>query len=299
MAKDPEIGAVVELLRSMQPKPDAPPISLEVRRQGFDAFGLSIPLPDGCRVAEITVAGRRADRIDPQGCDTSRALLYLHGGAYILGSHHSHRHLASRIAEAAGIACISLDYRLAPEHPYPAAVEDAVAAYRWMLDQGWAAEHIAISGDSAGGGLTLATVQALKAEGLPMPGCIFPISPWSDLTLSGASYETVAERDPMISRVGGADSAPQYAGAADRREPGVSPVFGDFAGFPPMLIHVGADEVLLSDSLMVAEKAALAGVEVRLEVWPEMIHVWHAFHQYLSAARRATSEAGQWIRAHL
>lgn len=172
-------------------------------------------------------------------------------------------------------------------------------AYRDLLAQGVWPERTIIAGDSAGGGLTLATALKLKAEGLPQPAGLFVISPWADLTQSHSTYETKAADDPMISRERGNDSARSYHGDADPRDPLVSPVFGDLAGLAPLLIQVGSEETLLGDSLTLAERAGHARVEVRLEVWPEMIHVWHAFAEQLSAARRAIAAAGAWMDGKL
>ena len=218
-----------------------------------------------------------------------RRILYLHGGAYVAGSPKSHRPLVARLAQAARAVAISADYRLGPEHRFPAAVEDAVAVYRWMLDQGAEPEHTIIAGDSAGGGLTLAAALSLKDQGLPQPAGLFVISPWADLTQSHWTYDSKADDDPMISRERLIEAAADYLGGGDARDALASPVFGDFADLAPLLIQVGSEETLLGDSLMLAERAGHARVEVRLEVWPEMIHVWHAWGGQLSAPRAARS----------
>ncbi|HEY3951483.1 alpha/beta hydrolase [Phenylobacterium sp.] len=297
--KDPEIAGVRALLASRQPAPGAPQPSIAERRAAMDAFGEMGSLPPGCLHEPTTLGGVKAERVAPTNAIEGRRILYLHGGAYVGGSPRSHRPLVARLAEAARSAAVSLDYRLAPEHPFPAAVDDAVEAYRDLLAQGVWPERTIIAGDSAGGGLTLATALKLKDEGLPQPAGLFVISPWADLTHSHATYKTKAGDDPMITRERLVEAAGQYHAATSPKNPLVSPVFGGFEGVAPMLIQVGSEETLLGDSLLLAERAGHARVEVRLEVWPEMIHVWHAFGGQLSAARRAIAAAGAWMDARL
>lgn len=297
--KDPEIAGVRALLTSYRPEPGASPATIAQRRAAMDAFGEMGSLPPGCLHEPITVGAVKAERVVPTNAVEGRRILYLHGGAYQGGSPRSHRPLVARLAQAARSSAVALDYRLAPEHPFPAAVDDVVEAYRDLLGQGVWPERMVIAGDSAGGGLTVAAALKIKAEGLPQPAGLFVISPWADLTQSHSTYDTKAADDPMISREAGNDSARAYHGHADPRDPLVSPAFGDFADLAPMLIQVGSEETLLGDSLMLAERAGHARVEVRLEVWPEMIHVWHAFAEQLSAARRAIAAAGAWMDARL
>lgn len=297
--RDPDIGQVRQLLGGLVVPPGAPKPPIEQQRAEYDGFGASIPLPEGCEAEVITAGGVPAQRLTPRGADKGKALLYLHGGGYVIGSAISHAHMVARLAEAAGVVAINLDYRLAPEHLFPAAVEDAVAAYGWMLDQGWPASRIVIAGDSAGGGLTLATAVALKAKGLPQPAGLYPISPWADLSQSGGAYQTKGETDPIVNLPSLTEMSGFYRGDASASDPLVSPLFADLSGLAPILIHVGSEEVLLTDATGLAERAALAGVAVRLEVWPEMIHVWPFFHAMLVAGRRAIDEAGAWIRGQV
>lgn len=252
-------------------------------------------LPAGCYHEPVTLGGVKGERVVPQGAVAGRAILYLHGGAYTAGSPRSHRPMVARIAEAARSIAVAPDYRLGPEHRFPAAVEDATAVYRAMLAGGTEPGQLIVAGDSAGGGLALALVLALKAEGLPQPAGVFVISPWADLTQSGASYASKAETDPMISKAGLDQNALMYMGGLDPRDPLASPVFGDFEGVAPVLIQTGSEETLLSDSITMADVLAHARVEVRLEVWPEMIHVFHAWGGGLQAARRAIRLAGAWM----
>jgi acetyl esterase/lipase len=223
-------------------------------------------------------------------------VLYLHGGGYCLGSLASHRALVARLSAEAKARVLSVDYRLAPEHPYPAAVDDAVAAYRWLLSEGVAADRIAIAGDSAGGGLTLATLLALKDAGDALPAAAVPLSPWTDLEGTGESVRTRAAVDLMIQADRLKESADLYANGVDLREPRLSPLHGDYTGLPPLLIQVGDAEVLLDDATRVAAIATGAGVDVTLEVWDEMPHVFQAFIGILPEADKAVARIGEWVR---
>ncbi|WP_349828872.1 alpha/beta hydrolase [Brevibacterium litoralis] len=225
-------------------------------------------------------------------------LLYLHGGGYTLGSPTAYAQLAAGLARSAGTACFSVDYRLAPEAPYPAGIDDAVAAYRGLLAE-HAPESILVGGDSAGGGLTLALLLTLLHEGLPMPAGAVLLSPWTDLTFTGASMRTKAEDDPTLTEEGLRVAAAHYAGDTPPNGPRISPVFADLTGLPPLLIEVGEAEILLSDSTRVAANAAEAAVDVTLHAWPGMIHDWPAFSFALSEGREAIAEVGTWARARL
>jgi monoterpene epsilon-lactone hydrolase len=192
-----------------------------------------------------------------------------------------------------------LDYRLAPEHPYPAAVEDAVQAYRWLLAGGVDAAAIAIAGDSAGGGLTISTLLALRDEGLPQPGAAVAISPWTDLTLQAASIEALAERDPIVRASDLTRYRDWYLGGADPRHPGASPAHADLTGLPPLLVHVGEAEVLLDDAVILTENGRRDGVDVTLETWPEMVHVWHVFAGRVPESTAAVDRIGAFLQQRL
>jgi acetyl esterase/lipase len=295
--KDPEIAGIRELLASRRPPAGAPVPSLEERRQGMEFLGKMAALPQGSSVESGQVGGRPAEWHRPASEVEGRTILYLHGGGYALGSPLSHRGLVSWLASAAGSSAVAQDYRLAPENPFPAAVDDALAAYRELLGKTEPGK-ICIAGDSAGGGLALATLLAARQAGLAQPGCAFVISPWTDLAQSGRAYREVAT-DPMISKAGLDEMSAAYLGGADAKTPLASPAYADYAGLAPILIHVGSEEQLLSDSFAVAEAAAFAGVHVSLEVWPEMIHVWHVFAAQLTAGRKAIDSAGRWIAERL
>ena len=295
--RDPEIAGVRAILAGRQPDPGAPRPSFAERRAAMDANGEMGALPRGCFHEPATFGGVKCERVVPEGAAPGRVMLYLHGGAYTAGSPRSHRPMVARIAEAARTVAVAADYRLGPEHRFPAAVEDAVAVYRALVEGGREPGQMVVAGDSAGGGLAMALALALKAEGLPQPAGYFVISPWADLTQSGASYGAKAEVDPMISKAGLDDNAIAYLGGLDARDPLASPVFGDFDGVAPVLIQTGSEEALLSDSITLADVLAHARVDVRLEVWPEMIHVFHAWGGALQAARRAIRIAGAWMDA--
>jgi acetyl esterase/lipase len=297
--KDPEIAGVRALLAGFATPAGSPEPTFEMRRSGMDAFGDMSPLPAGVTKQDVDIDGVPAERLTPADTVKGRALLYLHGGGYCIGSPKSHRAMAARFADQSKSTTLVPHYRLAPEAPFPAAVDDALKAYRSLLDEGFQPHHIAVAGDSAGGGLTLAMTLAARDAGLPLPGCLFLISPWADLGHHGPSYAAMEWVDPMITVAGIKQYALHYGAGADLNHPYISPARADLTGFPPMLIHVGQAEVLLSDSITLAQTAGMAGVQVRLEVWPEMIHVWHAFHDMLGAARDATTQASKWIAEQL
>jgi acetyl esterase/lipase len=294
--RDPEIGAVRAFYASMQPPEGAPAPTWAERRAAMDGFGEIGSLPEGTLVVPVDIDGMAAEGLVPQGYDESRQILYLHGGGYVIGSPKSHRPMCARLALEAGCPVLVPDYRMGPENPFPAAVEDGVKAWKHLLDAGIDPARMVIAGDSAGGGLTLAVALALRDEGLPQPAGLFCISPWADLRQVGKAYETVPHLDPMISVQGLDQFAEAYLAGADPGHPHASPALGDFTGIAPILIHVSGAEVLMSDSIAVTEAAGLAGVPVRLEIWPEMLHVWHAWSGQLTAGRKALAGAGTWIR---
>lgn len=276
-------------------------LSLEDRRKIMDGNAEQFPVPAGVAIRRADLGGLGAEWAIPDGltdeAGAGNTLLYFHGGGYVVGSTISHRHIVSRIALAAKARVLSVDYALAPENPFPAAVKDAVKAYRWLLDQGQKPEQIALAGDSAGGGLAAATLLAAREEGLPLPAGAALISPWSDLTCATGSYETRAQADPMITPEGIRELANIYLTGADPRDPLASPNFGNLAGLPPLLIQVGDDEVLLDDSRNLAARAREAGVDVDLEVAPDMFHVWHAFYQMFTPGEEAIERMGSWLAA--
>lgn len=258
-----------------------------------------LPTAPDVRCEAVVAGGVPGEWIVPPGAEESRVLLYLHGGGYVIGSVNTHRDMVSRIARAAQARALAIDYRLAPEHPFPAAVEDATAAYRWLLASGMPAERIVIAGDSAGGGLTLATLLALRDAGDLLPAAAVCISPWTDLAVTGESMDTKADVDPMIRKAEAIEGAKLYLAGADPKTPLASPLYADLSGLPHLLIQVGTHETLQDDSVRLAERARAAGVDVTLEQWEEMIHVWHFFAFILPEAQQAIDRIGQFVREHV
>ena len=277
--------------------PPSDSLTTAERRAQYERAEKAFPTPSDVKVERVNAPVTPAEWLRPPSAELGRVVLYLHGGGYVIGSPRSHRHLAAAIAGASGASALLLDYRLAPEHPFPAAVEDATAAYRWLLDQAIAPERIVIAGDSAGGGLTVATLLALREARVPLPAGGVCISPWVDLTCSGASYRTMAEADPIVRRAGVEEMALAYLGATSPRTPLASPLFADLRGLPPLLIHVGRDEVLLDDAVQLAERARAAGVDATLDIYERMIHVWHWFLPMLDEAQTAVEAIGRFVRA--
>jgi monoterpene epsilon-lactone hydrolase len=297
---DPAFAPILESIASMPPPPPgSDPVA--AARAGTDAMFVH-PSPPEVDVVDRTIPGPGGDipvRVyTPVDAATpTGVLVYFHGGGFVAGSIASHDGTVRELAAQAGCIAVSVDYRLAPEHPYPAAIDDCVAAYRALVTTN-GPETIAIAGDSAGGGATLATLVRLRDEGIPLPACAYVISPWTDLTASGASVTSRAASDPMIDAAAIVDTARRYAGAAPLDDPGVSPLFADLTGLPPLLVHVGDDEVLLDDSIRLAERARAAGVEVELEVYHGLWHVFHAFAGLVPEATSALRAGSAFIARH-
>ena len=290
----------IHLVRAHLAKlPPSNTLTIAERRAQYERAERVFPTPPDVKVELVTAPARPAEWLTPPGARTDAVVLYLHGGGYVIGSPRSHRHLAAAIARAAGTRALLLDYRLAPEHPFPAALEDAVGAYQWLLGHGIAPTRVVVAGDSAGGGLTMATLLALRDRGLPRPAGGVCISPWVDLTNSAASYTTKAAVDPIVTLDSIALLTQAYIGTSDPKQPLVSPLYADLRGLPPLLIHVGSDEVLLDDALGLDTRARAAGVDVTVREWPSMIHVWHWFLPMLDEAEQAVAEIGGFVRARL
>ena len=245
----------------------------------------------------VLANGVPGEWVIPAGAGSDRVILYLHGGAYNAGSTRSHRALAANIAYASHARALTIDYRLAPEHPYPAALVDAFSAYKWLLELGIHPEQITVTGDSAGGGLTFALLVALRERRIPMPAAAVVLSPWTDLSASGESWQENAKADYMINGPKLKEAARLYLKDASPQTPLASPVYANLHGLPPLLIQVGSEEVLLSDSQRLAESARLSGVDVTLEVWDGMQHVWHFAASFVPEARQAIEKIGEFIRA--
>jgi epsilon-lactone hydrolase len=258
----------------------------------------SIPLPDDVQTKTGELAGIPAITVDIDGINSSGVVFYLHGGAYALGTAESSVGLASDVARRAQARAVTLDYRLAPEHPYPAALEDAVTAYEALLKVTDPAQ-VAFVGESAGGGLVLATLVAIRDRGLPLPSAAAVFSPWADLTLSGATITTKADVDVALTPEGLRRRGGEYVGSGDAAAPTVSPVFADLTGLPPLLIQAGSHEILLDDAVRIAAHAAAADVAVDLQITPGAPHVFQGFAAILTEGDEALTAAGDFLRAHL
>ena len=294
MAKT-EIDAIRALLVAK-----ARPVGWHERRARLDEVGSNWPPAADVTCEAVDCDGVPGEWSRVAGSEASRVLLYFHGGGYCSGSIVSHRRLVTEAGRAASARTLAIDYRRAPEHPYPAAHDDAITAWRFLRNQGIAAEHIAVGGDSAGGNLALALIDRLRAAGDKLPACAWLISPWTDLTMSGATLATKDAVDPLIHKAYLEELAAAYAPAPiDRRDPLISPLFADLADFPPMLIQVGSAETLLADATRLAASAGAADVEVTLQIWPQMIHAWPVWNAALEDGRRALAQAGAFIHAHL
>ncbi|MGD0107102.1 MAG: alpha/beta hydrolase [Rhodopila sp.] len=288
---DPEIVNLRELIA-------ARPRASEIAQMRLDAEARAkvFELPADVTVEPVSANGVKAEWTSTPDADPFSAILYLHGGGYVICSLETHRHMVAEIGRAAGTRTLALDYRLAPEHTFPAPVEDTVAAYRYLLDSGLKPNRIALAGDSAGGGLVVGGLLAIREAGLPLPACGWCISPWVDMEALGESFIDRAATDPTVQKETILMMAEWYLGGADPRHPHAAPIYGDLRGLPPLLIQVGAVETLLDDSMTLARKAAVADVPVDLQIWPEMIHIWHIFFPMLSAGRRAIASGGSFVR---
>ncbi len=296
MAKSPELDQVITLVKTREV--DESQGATEGRRRSFEQMvdGFTIDVP--ARYSRVNAGGVTAEWITADGSSDSRVVLYFHGGGYIIGSPRTHRPMLAHLSRDSGARVLSLDYRLAPEHPFPAPVEDAVASYRWLLEEGFDPSRIALGGDSAGGGLTVAALVQIRYLGLPVPAAGVCVSPWVDMEGLGESMETRAKADPMIVREGLLLSAKTYLGGADPRAPLAAPLYADLRGLPPLLIQVGDAEVLLDDSTRLAGVAREAGVKVQMDVWDDMIHVWPLFAPILPEGKQAIAQAGEFIKKH-
>jgi acetyl esterase/lipase len=290
---DPEIAALRAKIAARPRSPD-----YLQRRRDIDERGRQYGIASDVTVEPVTANGVRAEWTATPGATEDAAILYLHGGGYVIGSLDSHRHLIAEAGRAAGCWGLALDYRLAPEHPFPAAVDDATAAYRYLLGRGIKPGRIAIAGDSAGGGLVVAAMVAIRDAGLPQPGCGWCISPWVDMEAIGETMTSKAAADPTVQRAGILDMAGMYLNGADPRSPLAAPLYADLTGLAPLLIQVGAAETLLDDAVRLAGRAGAADIRVDLQIWPEMIHVWHLYHPELQAGKHAIGAGAAFVRAH-
>lgn len=275
------------------------PADLVGRRRRLDGLTARYDMPADVVVEPVDADGVKAEWTSTPTADPTRVILFLHGGGYVAGSIQSHRHMIAQAGREAGARTLALEYRLAPEHPFPAALEDALIGYRFLLSQGFLPENIILAGESAGGGLAIATLVSLRDAGTPLPACVWCSSPWVDLEMSGATMQTKAAVDPLIQAPYLQELATAYLNGVDPRHPMVSPIYADLRGLPPLLIQVGSDETLLDDAIRLAGVAASADVRTTLQVWPHMIHAWHLFYAQLADGRRSLAEMGAFVRAVL
>jgi acetyl esterase/lipase len=273
--------------------------TVDEQRRVFREAASAQPLPADVTVTAAALGGVPTAEITVDGIESRRVILYFHGGVYVISDAFLAAGLASEVGRRANAKVISVDYRLAPEHPYPAAVDDALAAYEALLDNGTAASDIAFAGESAGGGLAIATMVNARDHGLPLPAATYVMSPYADLTLAGTTMDTKSDADPLLNRALLAPRVTDYAQGQDASQGLISPVFADLSGLPPLIIQAGSHEVLLDDAVRLAGQAAAADVEVTLEITPGVPHVFQGFSGMLDEAAAALDRAGHFLSAHL
>ena len=290
-----EIDAVRALLVS-KPRP----VGWRERRRRLDDVGSAWPVAKDVKLAAVDANGVPAEYSIVPGSDPSRILMFFHGGGYCSGSILSHRRLVTEAGRATGVRTLAIAYRLAPEHPFPAAYDDVMTAWRFLRDQDIPAARIAVGGDSAGAGFAVALISQLRDAREALPACAWLISPWMDLTMSGSTLVSKSAVDPLIHKEYLNELADAYLPTGmDRKDPRVSPLYADLRGFPPMLIQVGSAETLLNDATRFAAVAGAADVAVTLQIWPHMIHAWPMWNAHLEGGRRALASAGKFIRRYL
>jgi monoterpene epsilon-lactone hydrolase len=293
----PEMGKVKEQLRALQSKTV---LSVEASRSGLEGLASLAGVPRGAKREAVMIETVPAKWFWFPGALEKKVILYLHGGGYIAGSIITHQDLGARIARASNTRILIIDYRRAPEHPFPAALDDAVTAYRWLTSTaGLAPENIVIAGDSAGGGLTAATLVKLRDDGIPLPAAAVMLSPWTDLAHTGNSVKLKVAEDPFLTPAELEFDAKLYIKTNHAKNPLISPLYADLAGLPPLLIQVGTAEILLDDAIRLAERAKAAGVDVTLDIWPDMVHVWQAFALVAPESREAIEKIGTFIKKFL
>ena len=273
---------------------------VEEGRASFEVIGAMLKIPNDVKIEKVDISGIPALWISTPEVVEENIVLYLHGGGYVQGSINSHKEFGSRISRVSNSRVLLLDYRRAPENPYPAALEDAVAAYKWLIDgEGISPKKVIIGGESAGGGLTIATLLKLRDTGITLPAAAIILSPWADLDMTGDSIRTKAKVDPLVSASDLFFLASLYIGDDDPKNPYISPLYADLKGLPPMLIQVGSAEILLNDSTRIAEKAKNAGVDVFLDIWEDMIHMFLLFASWAPEGQKANEKIGEFIQKHL
>jgi monoterpene epsilon-lactone hydrolase len=272
---------------------------VQALRAAFSELMARVPAAPDIQQRPVEIGGVAGVEVTVDGNEAENVILYFHGGVYVIGTAAASVSLVGDLVRRTGARAITLEYRLGPEHPYPAAVDDARAAYEGLLAQGVAPGRIALAGESAGGGLAVVTLLALREAGLPLPSCAYVMSPYVDLTLSGETLAEKQDLDPVLTPEGLRTRVPDYVGGADASDPYISPLFGDLRELPPLLIQVGSHEILLSDAVRLAERAAIADVAVTLEVTPGVPHVFQGFAGLLDEAGAALDRASAFLKAHV
>ena len=295
----PELNDILQMLKERAEAIAANPPTLEEKRAGSDAGGQAFEDLTGVTTEAVNANGVPAEWVAAGDADPNRTILYLHGGGYVVGSIISHRGLAASLTRSSKARVLNVGYRLAPEHRFPAAVDDALEAYRWLLASGADPANVVIGGDSAGGGLAIATMVSTKDAGLPMPGAGICLSPWVDMEALGESYVTRAALDPMLTRAGIQAFAKEYLGDADPKSPLASPIYADLSGLPPLIIQVGTSEAIYNDATWLRDHATKAGVDVTFESWDEMVHVWQRYAPTLPEAQQAVDRLGEFVNEKL
>ncbi|HLA18361.1 MAG TPA: alpha/beta hydrolase [Dehalococcoidia bacterium] len=289
----PQLQSLIQTLRSLPTRGD---ITIEQARAGLEVLSEIVKPAADVQCEPVDVDGVPGEWVAASNADPERIVYYLHGGGYTIGSIKSHREMVSRVSRATAARALLVEYRLAPENRFPAAVEDALSGYRWLISNGADPARMAIAGDSAGGGLTVATLVALRDAGDPLPAAAVCISPWVDMECLGESMRTKADVDPWVQYEPLVKQAEMYLAGADPRHPLAAPLYADLSGLPPLLIQVGTSETLLDDSTRLAERATAAGVDVTLDVWDEMIHVFQLFAFMLPEGQQAIDRIGEFVR---
>ena len=291
-----ELEQIISQLKS-QPLPEN--FTLEELRSAFEDMARLFSSSEDAEIEQVNLNGVPGEFVKAFPHSSPSTIMYLHGGGYGSGSLNTHRTLAYNLSKASGFQVLLVDYRLAPEYPFPAAIEDSITAYRWLQHNGFSAERIGLAGDSAGGGLALATCIALRQEQEQLPGAVVCISPWTDLAAQGKSFQTKTAVDPICSQLMIEFFRHLYVQKGDFFHPLASPLYAELTGLPPLLLQVGTEEILLDDSLRLAEKAQQCGVETELQIWEKMIHVWHLFAPSLAEGQEAIAAVANFFNQHL
>ena len=289
----------LKIMKLMKMK-DYGPIDVEKKRKNLESRVFLFRKPRDVRVEQVLIEGVSCEWLFPPNSNKNCVIIYLHGGAYTAGSPNTHRGIAARIGKTSEIPVLFIDYSLAPENPFPAALEDVIAVYKWLIEQRkFKPNKIIIAGDSAGGGLSLSTLIKLRDDNIPLPAAAVCLSPWTDLAITGDSIETKTEEEVMLTKKELQQAADIYLKDTDNKNPLASPLYADLKGLPPILLQTGTKEIILDDTIRFAEKAKKAGVEVISDIWPGMWHVFQIYGNLMPESKRALKEIGKFIKESL